>query len=80
MDTLDKIHETINAVAQEPGVNISRIDDYKFKVVIMGNLMTAFEKLGEVEKKIEDSCNGEYTLRTVCGDGQDATFILKKVE
>lgn len=80
MDTLEKIHATINDVAQEPGVNISKIDDYKFKVVIMGNLMTAFEKLGEVEKKIQESCNGEYDLRTVCGDGQDATLILTKVE
>ena len=35
---------------------------------------------GEVEKKIQESCNGEYDLRTVCGDGQDATLILTKVE
>ena len=40
--------------------------------------MGAFEKLGNVQKQIDDSCSDEYTLKTVYGDGQDAKFILKK--
>ena len=40
--------------------------------------MPAFEKLGEVQKQIDDSCSDEYHLKTVYGDGQDARFILKK--
>lgn len=78
METLKKIHDTINAVAQEPGISISKIDNHTFKVVIMGNLMTSFEKLGEVQSKILKSCNNEYDLKTVYGDGQDATLILTK--
>lgn len=35
METLEKIHNTINAVAQEPGISISKIDNHTFKVVIM---------------------------------------------
>lgn len=78
MDTLKNIHSTINAVAQEQGVCISKIDNYTFKVVIMGNLMTSFEKLGDIQTRILESCNNEYDLKTVYGDGQDATLILKK--
>ena len=40
--------------------------------------MTAFEKLGEVQKQVDESCSDEYSLTTVYGDGQDAKFILKK--
>ena len=46
----------------------------------MGNLMASFEKLGDVQSKILKSCNNEYDLKTVYGDGQDATFILTKNE
>ncbi len=78
MTTLEEIHKTINAVAQDPQLNITKIDDYTFDVVGEGNLMPAFEKLGEVQKQIDDSCSDEYHLKTVYGDGQDARFILKK--
>lgn len=78
MDSLEKIHETINTAAKDPQVNITKIDDYTFNVVVGGPLMTAFEKLGDVQKQIDESCSDEYTLKTVYGDGQDAKFILKK--
>lgn len=78
METLEKIHETINTVAKDPQVNITKIDDFTFDVVIEGNVMNAFEKLGEVQKQVDESCCDEYTLKTVYGDGQDAKFILKK--
>ena len=78
METLDKIHETINAAAKDPQVNITKIDDLTFNVVVGGPIMTAFEKLGEVQKRVDESCYEEYTLKTVYGDGQDAKFILKK--
>lgn len=78
METLEKIHETINTAAQDPLVNITKIDDYTFNVVVGGPLMTAFEKLGKVQKQVDESCSDEYTLKTVFGDGQDAKFILKK--
>ena len=79
MENLEKIHITINTIAQESRVNISKINDYKFKVIINGDLMDSFEKLGEIQNKILESCNGEYDLKTVYGDGQDATLILEKL-
>lgn len=78
MTTLEKIHETINTVAQDSQVNITKIDDYTFDIVVKGNLMPAFEKLGDVQKQIDESCSDEYSLKTVYGDRQDARFILKK--
>jgi len=78
METLDKIHETINTAAKDPQVNITKIDDLTFNVVVGGSIMAAFEKLGEVQKQVDESCCNEYTLKTVYGDGQDAKFILKK--
>ena len=78
METLDKIHEAINTAAKDPQVNITKIDDLTFNVVVGGPIMAAFEKLGEVQKQVDESCCDEYTLKTVYGDGQDARFILKK--
>lgn len=78
MKTLDKIHETINAAAKDPQVNITKIDDLTFNVVVGGPIMVAFEKLGKVQKQVDESCCDEYTLKTIYGDGQDARFILKK--
>ena len=78
MENLENILTTINTIAEDPRVDISKIDDYTFNVVIDGELMDSFEKLGEIQKKIEESCSDEYTLKTVYGDGQDAQFILEK--
>lgn len=78
METLEKIHETINTAAKDPQVNITKINDFTFDVVVGGAMMAAFEKLGEVQKQVDESCCDEYTLKTVYGDGQDARFILKK--
>ena len=79
METLENIHNTINDIAHDPFVNISKQDDYTFKVIIAGNLMSSFEKLGDIQTKILEKCNGEFDLKTVYGDGQDATLILKKL-
>ncbi len=78
METLEKIHKTIETVAKDPQVNITKIDDYTFNVVVGGSIMTAFEKLGDVQKQVDESCSDEYSLKTVYGDGQDAKFILKR--
>lgn len=78
METLEKIHETINIAAKDPQVNITKIDDLTFNVVVGGSIMAAFEKLGEVQKQVDESCSDEYTLKTIYGDGKDAKFILKK--
>ena len=78
METLEKIHETINSVTKDPQIHITKINQLTFNIVIEGNIMAAFEKLGDIQKIITDSCNDEYTLKTVYGDGQDAKLILKK--
>ena len=78
MENLENILTTINTIAEDPRVDISKIDDYTFNVVIDGELMDSFEKLGEIQKKIEESCSDEYTLKTVYGDGQDAKLIIEK--
>jgi len=78
METLEKIHETINVAAKDPQVNITKIDDFTFNVVVGGSIMAAFEKLGSVQKQVDESCGDDYTLKTIYGDNQDARFILKK--
>lgn len=78
MENLDNIYATLNTIAEDPRIDVSKIDDYTFNIVIDGELMDSFEKLGEIQKKIEESCSDEYTLKTVYGDGQDAKLILEK--
>ena len=78
MENLEKIHDTINSIAEDPQVTISKIDDYTFDIVIDGELMDSFDKLGDIQKEIDDSCSDEYTLKTIYGEGQDAKFILVK--
>lgn len=79
MEHLEKIHNTINTIAEDSRINISKIDDYTFNVVIDGDLMDSFEKLGEIQNKVEECCSEEYSLKTIYGDGQDATLILEKL-
>ena len=78
MENLEKIHETINTIAEDPRVTISKIDDYTFDIVIDGELMDSFDKLGDIQKEIDESYSDEYTLKTIYGEGQDAKFILVK--
>ena len=78
MDDLEKIHNTIDIIAEDPRVNVSKIDDYTFNVVIDGELMDSFDKLGEIQSKLEESCSDEYSLKTIYGDEQDAKLILEK--
>ena len=78
MENLEKIHNTINTIAEDPRINISKIDDYTFNIVIDGELMDSFDKLGEIQSKLKESCSDEYTLKTIYGDGQDAKLILEK--
>ena len=78
MESLERIHDTINSIAEDPRVNVSKIDDYTFNIVIDGELMDSFDKLGEIQSKLEESCSDEYSLKTIYGDGQDAKLILEK--
>ena len=78
MENLERIYETIDIIAEDPRVNVSKIDDYTFNVVIDGELMDSFDKLGEIQKKIDESCSDKYTLKTIYGDGQDAKLIIEK--
>lgn len=78
METLKKIHKTINTISEDPDINITKKDDLTFDVVITGELMPSFDKLGEIQNKIIETCDNKYTLKTVYGDGQDATLILKE--
>ena len=78
MDDLEKIHNTIDIIAEDPRVNVSKIDDYTFNIVIDGELMDSFDKLGKIQSKLEESCSDEYSLKTIYGDGQDAKLILEK--
>lgn len=79
METLKKIHKTIENITEDPNINITKKDDLTFNIVITGELMPSFDKLGEIQNKIIETCDDEYTLKTVYGDGQDATLILKEI-
>lgn len=78
MKSIEAVHDAINNIAEDSRVNISKIDDYTFNITIAGELMDSFEKLGKIQKKIEESCSDEFTLKTIYGEGQDAKLILKK--
>ena len=78
MKTLNEIHTVITTINEDPLVQISKKDDYTFKIIILGDLMSSFEKLGEIQTKIIESCKDEYDLKTIYGDRQDATLILEK--
>ena len=78
MENLQNIHNAIDIIAEDPRVNVSKIDDYTFNIVIDGELMDSFDKLGEIQSKLEESCSDEYSLKTIYGDGQDAKLILEK--
>ena len=78
MDNIKKVYDIINSIAEDPRVDITQIDNLSFNVVIKGELMDSFEKLGEIQKRIEECCSDEYKLKTVYGDGQDAKLILEK--
>lgn len=69
MILIRKIHETINALAQDPQLNITKIDDYTFDIIIEGDLMPAFDNLGDIQK-LDDICSDEYALKTVYGMGK----------
>ena len=78
METLQKIHEAINTIAQDPQVNITKKDEYTFDISIHGKLSESFFKLGDIQKEIDELCSDEYTLKTILGEQQNATFILEK--
>lgn len=54
-------------------VNLIKILMWKY-----GKLSESFFKLGDIQKEINELCSDEYTLKTIFGEGQDATFILEK--
>jgi len=78
METLEKIYETMNAFSKDPQVNISKKDEYTFDIIIHGKLSDSFFKLGDIQKEIDELCSDEYTLKTIYGEQQNATFILEK--
>lgn len=78
MDNIKKVYDTINRIAEDPNVDISQVDNLTFNVVIKGELMDSFEKLGEIQTRLEKSCPDGYTVKTIYGDGQDAKLILEK--
>ena len=52
MESLERVHDTINIISEDPRVNVSKIDDYTFNIVIDGELMDSFDKLGEIQKRL----------------------------
>lgn len=51
MESLEKIHDTINRLAEDPRVTISKIDDYNFNIVIEGELMDSLINLVKFKRK-----------------------------
>lgn len=78
MKTLEKIHDTINNFSEDPQVHITKKNDYTFDIIIHGKLSDSFFKLGDIQKEIDELCSDEYSLKTIFGEGQNATFILEK--
>ena len=78
METLEKINERMNKISEDPQVNITKKDEYTFNIIIHGKLSDSFFKLGDIQKEIDELCSNEYTLKTIFGERQNATFILEK--
>ena len=78
MKTLEKIYDTINNFSEDPQVHITKKNDYTFDIIIHGKLSDSFFKLGDIQKEIDELCSDEYSLKTIFGEGQNATFILEK--
>lgn len=78
MNTLKKINETMNEISEDPQINITKKDEYTFDIIIHGKLSDSFFKLGDIQKEIDELCSDEYTLKTIYGERQNATFILEK--
>lgn len=78
MNTLKKINETMNKISEDPQINITKKDEYTFDIIIHGKLSDSFFKLGDIQKEIDELCSDEYTLKTIYGERQNATFILEK--
>ena len=78
MKTLEKINETMNKISKDPQVNITKKEEYTFDIIINGKLSESFFKLGDIQKEIDKLCSDEYTLKTIYGEKQNATFILEK--
>ena len=78
MKTIEKIHETMDKITKDPQVNITKKDEYTFDIIINGKLSESFFKLGDIQKEIDELCSDEYTLKTIYGERQNATFILEK--
>ena len=78
MKTIEKINKTINRISKDPQVNITKKDEYTFDIIIHGKLSDSFFKLGDIQKEIDEICSNEYTLKTIYGERQNATFILEK--
>ena len=78
MKEIEKIQTMLNQIDEDPEVNISKINDYTFDITITGKLIDSFEKLGNIQKNIEEICPDGYTLKTIYGEGQDAKLIIEK--
>ena len=78
MKTLEKIHYTMNNFSEDPQVHITKKNDYTFDIIIHGKLSDSFFKLGDIQKEIGELCSEGYVLKTIFGEGQDATFNLEK--
>ena len=78
MKTLEKIHEIMGRISKDSQVNIIKKDKYTFDIIINGKLSESFFKLGDIQKEIDELCSDEYTLKTIYGERQNATFILEK--
>lgn len=77
METLEKIHKRMDRITKDPQVNITKKDEYTFDIIINGKLSESFFKLGDIQKEIDELCSDEYTLKTIYGERQNATFILE---
>lgn len=78
MKTLEKIHERMDRISEDFQVSIIKKDDYRFDIIINGELSESFFKLGDIQKEIDELCSDDYTLKTIYGERQNATFILEK--
>lgn len=73
------LYEVLETVASYPDVHMTQIDNLKFKIVMRGELMKSFMRFGEIQEEIKKGINGDFEMKTIFGDNQDAIIEFKEV-
>lgn len=74
MDKYSKLTQLMTKIGNYPLVHITQKNNLEFKIEIGGGFMEGFMRLGKIQEEIKNTIGEDYELKTIYGEGQDATF------